>query len=157
MCVIVDANMAAEVFAKPASADMAPILRWLLRRDGVLVHDRKLARELSRVDTVRRTLVALRQAGKAIDVEGRDPEAFAKELQRCQSLCKSNDAHVAAVACASGARTLVTRDGKLMDNFRDTKIVPPPKGKIYQRAEHASLLAHTRGCCAPKASGKRRR
>ena len=64
------------------------------------------------------------------------------ELRRLESSSRlrSDDAHVLALACVSGARLLYTGDRALMDDFRDPEIVPRPRGKIYSGAKNARLL-----------------
>lgn len=146
MCVIVDANMASAVFSRPPADEVKPVVRWLLKGKGVLVHGGKLTSELSRVSQARKTLVELRRSGKAIDIEAENPSVFATEVAWCKEHCRSNDPHVIAIARSSGARTLVTNDRLAMEDFKNTDLVPKPAGKIYQRAKHAALLTHTRGC-----------
>jgi hypothetical protein len=149
MCVIVDANMASQVFSRPPTVDGKPVIEWLLKREGLLVFGGKLTSELSRLRDAMRTLVELRRAGKAVDVESANPRAHAEQLAWCALRCRSNDAHVLAIARCSGARTLVTNDARAMDDFKDKDLLSNPRGKIYQRAEHASLLTHTQGCQRP--------
>ena len=146
MCVIVDANMASAVFSRPPADEVKPVVTWLLKGKGVLIHGGKLTSELSRLSQARKTLVELRRSGKAIDVEAENPSLFATEVAWCKARCRSNDPHVIAIARLSGARTLVTNDSRAMEDFKNTNLVAKPGGKIYQREEHAALLAHTRGC-----------
>jgi hypothetical protein len=80
MCVIVDANMASAVFSRPPADDVKPVITWLLKGNGVLIHGGKLTSELSRVSQARKTLVELRRSGKAIDVEAENPSLFATEV-----------------------------------------------------------------------------
>ena len=156
MCVIVDANLASAVFSRPPADEMRPVIAWLLKGKGVLIHGGRLTVELRRLAEVRKTLVELRRAGKAIDVEAEDPFAFAKDFAWCKERCRSNDPHLLVIARRSGARTLVTNDKHAMDDFRDRKLVPAPAGRIYQRQEHAKLLTHTRGCRSGEDSRPRR-
>jgi hypothetical protein len=146
MCVIIDANMAGTIFAVPPPPDAKPVLRWLLKGDGILVHGGKLTGELNQMEGARKTLIELKKLGKAIDVAAEAPGDFATAEKLCEKKCKSNDSHIVALARISGARTLITNDQCLMDDFRNTDLIPRPKGKVYQRAAHDKLLAHTDHC-----------
>lgn len=145
MCLIIDANLAARVFAHPCDADFSPIWEWIEDRDGKLVFGGKHAEELGRVEEVRRRLIVLSQAGRALRVstERIDQE---ERLVKAIDGRKSNDPHVLALARASGARVLCTDDGDLQADFKNLEIVPRPKGKIYKNRDHARLLGHNNIC-----------
>lgn len=144
MCIIVDANVAAQVFAEPPHDDFVPVMRWLLVGNGRLVYGGHLARELERVNLAARTLAQLKRAGRTFRPDDQlvDTEA---ELVRQTGLCRSNDQHVVGLARVSGARTLCTYDKTLMEDFKNPKLLPRPRGSIYSRPEHTSLLKHM-GC-----------
>lgn len=146
MCLIVDANVSHLVFCTSRGRDAAPIWRWLLR-DGAIVYGGRLASELARNGTARTLLRELNRSGKAVLVAS---SAVAAEEVAVASLglCESDDPHVIALARASGARVLYTHDRALMNDFRNPGLVAP-KGSIYQRAKHARLLRHRRGCRRP--------
>ena len=147
MCIIVDANLASAVFSRPPADEMRPVIKWLFKGNGKLVHGGKLTKELLKVSKAGSALVELRKSRRAIDIEAEDPSAFAAALAWCKQRCRSDDPHVIAIARLSGARTLVTNDKKAMVDFKNRALVPAPPGRIYQRAKHATkLLAHTRGC-----------
>jgi len=55
-------------------------------------------------------------------------------------LCKSNDAHVIALARAAKARVLVSDDRDLFRDFKNPRLLNNPRGKVYQRRQHAKLL-----------------
>jgi predicted nucleic acid-binding protein len=153
MCIIVDANAAA-IFLGRSSA----VLAWLLGPTGEprLVAASRLKAELFQVDTVRRLLVELDRAGRlrsAFDNVDRTEE----ELQAGGG-CRSNDAHVLALALESGARTLITFDEDLTADFKDSEIVNTPRGSVYRDPDvHAHLLRHTPTSCGIKVNRKRRR
>lgn len=141
MCIIVDANKLGIVLAEPPHEDAAPIRRWLDRPAGVgsIVYSDggQFAKELG--SKAKRKLVDYSQAGKARLVPA---SRFAKdeaELQASGRL-RSNDAHVLALARASGARLLYTADQDLINDFKDHHIVRRPRGKIYSGAANADLL-----------------
>lgn len=145
MCLIVDANLAAQVFGSPPGADFVPILDWLEKKDGCLIFGGHLGTELDRVEKARRFLRALLQAGRAKRIpDGRVEKEEA--VVRGTGHCQSNDGHVVALARVSGARTLCTLDRTLQQDFGNPKLVDKPRGKVYQRREHRRLLTHTVGC-----------
>lgn len=147
MCLIVDANLAAEVFSSPPAEDFVPLLDWLMRpdRDGCLILGGRLSAELLRVEAVRRRLVQLKRAGRAREIP---PDALELEESavRAAGACCSNDHHVVALARLSGARVLCTRDKNLHRDFKNPRLVAEPRGAIYQEKRHARLLRHSRSC-----------
>jgi hypothetical protein len=153
MCVIVDANVASDVFDSPPQPDFVPLWRWIEEQDGVIVYGGKLAKELGRIDHVARRLQQLSLAGKA---KVPDSVRLAKEEKAVghSGLCKSNDSHVIALARVTKARTLCSRDKKLHEDFKNPKLVANPRGQIYQDKTHAKLLGHTAGCIGGKVLGQ---
>jgi hypothetical protein len=145
MCVIIDANIAAEAFGLPHQPDFRPLWRWIEDGDGVIVYGGTLAKELARIDHVARLLQQLSLAGKAVRP---DPAQVAKEEKavKASRLCKSNDSHVIALARVTKARTLCSRDVDLHQDFKNLSLVPAPRGQVYQNSAHARTLRHTNGC-----------
>ena len=142
VCLIVDAN--AHTFLSQPSA----VSRWLLgaKGDPRLVADGLLKAELFKIESARRLLVQLDRAGRLRS----HFEMLAAEVKYVKSKmgCQSNDTHVIALARVSGARTLVTFDGKLTGDFRDPKIINNPRGSVYRDdAKHKHLLRHTTQSC----------
>jgi len=152
MCVIIDASVAGLVFAIPSRPEYAPVWQWIEEKDGVIVYGGQLAQELGKVREGARRLRSLSQAGKAHRVSPANlerEEATVRGLGArlgLRRLRKFNDRHVIALARLSGARVLCTDDGDLQDRFRNTGLVPRPKGRIYKRAEHKHLLHHDGNC-----------
>jgi hypothetical protein len=147
MCAIVDANVASLVFKKSPHSDFLPVFEWLHdpNKDGCLVFGGHLAQELHRVHGARSYLRALHQAGRAVLI----PDAQVRAEESCVArtgLCTSNDPHVIALARASGARTLCSRDGDLHHDFTNPELISRPRGSVYQRREHVHLLRHTTSC-----------
>jgi predicted nucleic acid-binding protein len=97
------------------------------------------------VGNVKRRLVVLWQAGLALEV---CTERIGQEERQVNAIegRKSDDAHVLALARASGARVLCTHDEDLQADFKNLEIVPRPKGKIYKNQDHARLLGHNQIC-----------
>lgn len=48
-----------------------------------------------------------------------------------ESIAKSDDPHIVALALVSGARLLYSNDRDLMDDFRDQKLIGDPPGRVY--------------------------
>lgn len=145
MCLIVDADAASEMFARPPKADAIPAIKWVLCGDGRVVYGGQLARELSKVGQARRTLVRLKQAGRAIEIEA--DRVHDQTICLIQSdVCASNDPHVIALAQLSHVRVLFSHDTKLHTDFKNKRLIDKPRGEIYQTAQHARLLRHTPKC-----------
>lgn len=143
MCMIVDANKLGELFATPPHEDAEPIRRWLDRPKGAgsLVYsysaDGKFANELG--GNAKRKLADYVQAGRARLVPACRFAEKEAELKAGGKL-RSDDAHVLALAMASGVRLLYTADKALIADFKDRRFVRMPRGKIYSRAANADLL-----------------
>lgn len=129
MCVIVDASVASLVFTVPHEADFVPLWRWL-EEDGKLVYGGRLADELDRLSSARRLLAELKRGGHARECSKHDVDKEEKAVSRSGN-CRSNDPHVIALARVSGARVLCADDRKLEYDFKNSQLLPSPKGKIY--------------------------
>lgn len=157
MCLIVDVNRVSVMFGDPRDNDVKPIWKWLLLGDGCLVYGGHLRAELARSKRGWTQLVQLKRAGRAIDWEETAAGCVEKETAALvkMNVCRSNDAHIVALARVSGARVLFTEDQRAMDDFKDLRLVPAPKGRVYKRAKHATLLGHTAACRKLVAGGTR--
>lgn len=152
MCIIIDACCRDEVFSITPTPAGAEVVKRIETGQLALVLGGQLTQELVGPsvgsDEARRRVKAWRQAGKAWEVDG---AKLADELAwvSTQTL-QSNDQHIIALARASGARTLFTRDGKagglLTKDFKNKNLVDRPKGAVYRSAEHTKLLKHTGSC-----------
>lgn len=145
MCIIIDTNLASRILGDNPGVDYEPILKWIDSCRGSIVFGGRLARELRVVTTARRRLRTLNQAGKARQISD---GAVKEEEDRviAEGVCRSDDAHVIALARRSGARILCSEDRKLRDDFRDRRLVRAPRGRVYVRAAHARLLGHNNQC-----------
>ena len=139
MCIIVDASRLGD-FVNPNNNDSAPIRKWLAR-GGKLIYSTggKFATEVGQ--TVRRRLAEYVRAGSAELIPHDQLIDDVRAMKAC-TYRKSNDAHVLALAKSTGTRLLYTGDDKLMEDFKNTRILKP-KGKIYSSADNASLLNRT--------------
>ena len=149
MCLIVDANVASELLSTRTA-----VTDWLLGPKGNprLVAAGLLRRELSRLESVRKMLVQLDRAGRLRKIEDRVVEEAEADL-RLRQCCRSNDVHIVALAIVSGARTLATRDNRLMKDFRDRAMIKAPRGSIYlDPYRHQHLLRHTPQSCGIQSS-----
>ena len=150
MCVIIDANVAAEVFAFPVHDDYAPLWKWIHHKDGRIVYGGENRRELAKLTNVRQRLKTLWDAGLALDEDDRRVDKEENAVTK-KGLCRSNDAHVIALARVSGVRVLCTNDQDLQTDFKNRDLVANPRGKIYKNANHAGVLGHN-GICRGRAS-----
>ena len=153
MCAIVDANVRDEVFGGASSEAGKFFLDWLRRPNGgLLALGGKLRQELSGLENFRRIYDLLRLNGRIVDIDDSvvDAETAVLEARR---ICRSNDAHVLALARVSGARLLYTNDQSLQDDFGDPRIVANPRGRVYTtrlrsdvRPTHRELLERADLC-----------
>ena len=93
----------------------------------------KLRQEMSddgRNRNFMRVHVQLRLDGRVKDIQDEQVDAETASLEARQ-ICRSNDAHVLALARVSGARLLYTNDQDLQDDFNDRQIVNYPRGRVY--------------------------
>jgi hypothetical protein len=145
VCVVVAANLASIIFRVPPDNDFIPVLEWFTQKGGCLVYGGKLADELWRIESARRFVRVLQQAGRAILIEKAKLEIEEMNLSRAK-LCQSNDLHVIALARVSGARTLCSHDTVLHKDFKNPRLISKPRGSVYQNARHKRLLRHTSSC-----------
>ena len=155
MCAIVDNNVRDQVFGEDSDSPAGKFfLEWLSAGRGKLVVGGELLRELRGYGDFNRWLrtALTRNIALAIDDDEVDIETQAIRDQR---VCRSDDEHVVALARVSGARLLFTNDRALQDDFRNTRIVPGTRGRIYTTVEftdvrrtHRNLLSRTDLCAA---------
>ena len=143
MCLIVDNDVGQSFFSSQRGDPYFPALDWIRRKDGRLVVGGRLwIKEY--YGTQRANLVqSLEQAGRAIIYPASIVNA---EEDAVKFDCKSNDAHIIALARVSGARVLCTQDSTLEDDFKNQALVNSPRGHIYKNAAHQHLLRHHGSC-----------
>lgn len=142
MCLIVDVNVAKEVFGDTEEPDFAEVRKALfLSKAPVvrIVYGGLLREELLRVEDVRRALVLLDRAGRAWQVSDGEVEAET-DLVEALRLCVSNDTHIIALARVAGVRLLCSRNQALHTDFTNKKLIDTPRGKVYQNASHKHLI-----------------
>lgn len=134
MCAIVDANVRDQVFGDAQSDAGKFFLDWLLKPNGgTLALGGKLRKELSdngRNGNFMRVYGQLRLDGRAKDIPDSVVDAETAALE-ARLICRSDDAHVLALARVSGARLLFTNEPRLIADFKDNRIISRPPGQIY--------------------------
>ena len=134
MCAIVDANVRDQVFGDAQSDAGKFFLDWLLKPNGgTLALGGRLRSELSDNGRNRSFLQVygqLRLDGRVKDIPDEQVDAETANLE-ARRICRSNDAHVLALARVSGARLLYTNDQALQEDFNDPQLVSEPRGRVY--------------------------
>ncbi len=148
MALIIDANKVADFLNHTDGPANRVIYNWIENREGKLVFGGKQLREWARINKARRYMRTLLEAGRALKYATEEVDAKENEVAST-GLCRSDDPHVVALACVSGARVLYSEDKDLADDFRDTRLVPLPRGKIYKREQHRQLLLEAPLCRSP--------
>lgn len=154
MCAILDNNVRHEVFGDRDTQTPAGkyFLDWVERYPGRLVIGGELRRELSEYA---RFLTWMRTATRRNVIRNIDDKRVNDETRILQEqcVCRSNDAHVLALARVSGARLLFTNDVKLQGDFKNSHIVGGTTGRIYTtrrysdvRRSHRDLLRRNDLC-----------
>jgi len=137
---IVDANVAADVFGKNSDYDPVRAALFNARRTTWgIAHGGRLTDELLQVEASRRALASLEKVGRTKTAARQDVEHVEDQL-RSESRCVSNDLHVIAVGKLTGARLLCTRDQALASDFTNPKLLSGPRGKVYHDRSHEHLL-----------------
>ena len=115
MCIIIDANVTGDL--QPPSDDAKPVIDSIRQRRVLLVVGGKNTRELSINQKIGQWLRGLIRANVARVIPASDikrEEQILLELGQHES----NDVHVLALARASGARLLFSRDAALGQDFK---------------------------------------
>ena len=153
MCIIVDNDVGPIFFKSQKGEPYFPALEWIRKKGGKLVVGAQLWNEYQdgrHAETRHAKMVqAMERAGQAFFYS----KAMTQdEEMKVTSRCKSNDAHIIALARVSGARVLCTKDGDLEADFKNRALVNSPEGHIYKNPSHFRLLQRHRRCpCKPPA------
>ena len=144
MCAIVDNNVRDQVFGERSQSPSGRFfLQWLSNGRVKLVVGGELLRELEQNWDFKRWLRTALVRNIALSVNDDTVDAETDAI-RSQGICRSNDAHVLALARVSGARLLLTNDDALQQDFRDRKIIPGTRGKIYPQSGYREFLTDRR-------------
>lgn len=154
MCAIIDNNVRHEAFGEPSVQTAAGqfFIEWVNSGRGKLVTGGRLHAELSGYGNFSQWFRQALRLGNAINIPD---EMVAAETTALESrrICKSDDAHVLALARVSGARLLFTNDQALQEDFGNRAIIQEPRGRVYTtrihqevRRTHQNLLNRTDLC-----------
>ena len=154
MCAIVDASVVGKVFNPNRSGAAEQFYDWINVGEGRLVVGGEVLEELSSNSNFRKWRQQAIQAGRIKTVNEDDIERSLKKLKDEQPPCKSNDAHILALARASGARLLYSDDGALQQDFKNGKLIKNPRGTVYSTLtredfmdSHKQILKRGRELC----------
>ena len=145
MCAIIDASVVREVF-NPTDQPPAGkgFFDWIDRGRGHLVVGGKLGEELEASSRFKTWAKTAQQSGRLIQVDDGKVNAKTEELER-DGTCRSNDAHVIALAQIGRVRLLYSNDGDLQDDFKDKALIDKPRGKVYSTGVNEEFTdAHKR-------------
>ena len=141
MCAIVDANVRDQVFGDAPSPAGKHFLDWLTpKRGGRLIVGGKLLEELSGLQKFLPWLRVSAKFGVAKIIPDDRVNSATTDLEN-RGVCKSNDAHVVALAMIGGARLLFTNDRLLQGDFRRNI----SDGKIYTTKFKETITKTHRG------------
>ena len=140
MCAIVDANVVSEVFGSNPPSAGEKFFDWLNQGSGRLIVGGKLLEELEQGSAdFRRWGREAQLAGKMRIVNKSEVDARTEQLQS-ETVIRSNDSHVIALAQVSGARLLYSNDGNLQQDFKNKSLIDDPRGKVYSTSGDGSFL-----------------
>lgn len=138
MCVIIDANIADDVFGKHGPASTKGLFDLIISGNlTFVVGGSKLTNELDRVSDIAR--VVIREsliAGVGISVNNAVIDKRTKQIINEYNFV-SNDQHIIALAQVSGARLLCSYDRALHEDFKNKELLNNPRGRIYPASEPA--------------------
>ena len=130
MCAILDNCVVSEVFGARRPPAGEGFFGWINSGTGRLIGGGKLLKELARQKSFSVWWQQAVLAGLATRV---DDDAVQLKTARLieQRACRSNDAHVVALALVGGARLLYTNDRKLQRDFKNGELINAPRGSVY--------------------------
>jgi predicted nucleic acid-binding protein len=135
MCIIVDANVASDFIKE--SDDAKPVLDLVIEDRLKIVCDHRLSKEWGN-SRLKKLTIQFIQAGRLFVYT---QEQMAIEAEKLKKLSfKSDDPHILALARVSGARVLYSKDKKLHEDFKDSKLIHSPRGRVYQNQKHKHVL-----------------
>ena len=146
MCLIVDANVAAQFFCT-SNPDSADLRRAVFGSGCCVVYGGRLREEYEKIGTARRMVLALDRAGKARAIPD-SPVDVRTEALKASGMLASDDPHIIALAEVSGSRLLHSLDTALHRDFTNPALIKQPRGRVYQGgAGHRHLVkSHCRSC-----------
>ncbi len=142
VCLIIDANCVGEVFGTNRSAAGRDLAKWLKNSGARLVAGGQLREEMRNANRFKKWAEEAQKDGRLREISSRKVETEQSALPHDH--VRSNDLHVIALARASGARILYSKDRKLQDDFKDPRLVDKPEGILLPPGEsrNASRMRH---------------
>lgn len=154
MCVIVDANVAGEVFGDGTCPASQKLFEWINKGKGRLVVGGHLLEELQELSAFKNWAKDALLSG-SMRIANECKVTSREEQLKIEGEYKSTDPHVIALAQVSGARLLYSRDLALHSDFKNKKLIDNPRGKVYSTHKdkdftrgHARLLSMKNLCAS---------
>ena len=152
MCLIVDANVAAQTFTPAPAPDFQPVWDALSRRQATAVFGGKLAQEYYQLRKHLRIIRELERSGRLRRISDAKVNQVTTQLVESNT-CVSDDEHIIALARVSGVRLLCSHDRALHIDFTNPHVLKPP-GRVFQNPKHSHLI---RKYCGGESAANRRR
>lgn len=150
MCAILDNSVRDMIFVSRPTTAASKFREWIESRKLRLVVGGLLKEELTEKESVKNWLSEGERVGFVKFVPDEKVDALTAKIRQ-SNVCKSNDAHVIALAQASGARLLYANDGDLEKDFVKKRLVDNPRGVLYPkgniRGSHQKWLHEHRDIC----------
>lgn len=145
MGLILDTNCFSRVFNKKNAehAEFAPVLNWLLDKDGVLIYGgSKYLEELRRCPQYLKIFRLLNRFNKAQTVSKSEVDKFEKILKQQVTNSDVDDYHLVAIIYISKCRLVCTRDQRSISFLKDSGLYTGhcKKPKLYTSSKNAKLL-----------------
>ncbi len=145
MCVIVDTNVIGLIFGSSRDQPKEARLFYEYLQSGkitLVVGGKGFTSEITRHGDFKMWLYEAQRGKRAHRIPDAEVDHEIQKLanESRKTKLKSNDRHILALARTSGARLLYTNDRALEQDFKNRKLIPGPKGRIYKTPKHEHLL-----------------
>ena len=144
MCAIVDANVVHEVFGSNRPEAGVKFLEWLDAGRGYLVVGGEPLRELSGSSEGFRNWAVQAQLAGRMKIENEHKVNTKAAALLAESICRSNDHDMLALAQVSGARLLYSNDRTLQQDFKNSLIINSPRGRVYSTLKNKDFVPNHR-------------
>ena len=143
MCIIIDINVLPKAFDE-GKEDFSLIRKAISDGHAIIVCGGRLRREYIRMRRYSSLFTELERAGR---YKSFSDEEVDREEQLIESQCRSDDAHIVALARIARARLLCSEDVLLHEDFTNPILLTKPRGKIYRNDSHHDLLRNACKLC----------
>ncbi len=143
MCVILDTSARDDVFGTTQTTAGRQFFKWLETRRARLVIGGKLTEELTASRVFEKWAEIALSDGRITNFGKSEVEKETHNLSQNWA-GRSNDPHVIALSRVSKARILYANDQLLCEDFKDTALIPKPRGKIYPTGESQNATKQRR-------------